>query len=227
MIKNNLEALQARIADICRRCGRDPGEVTLVGVTKYSDAATVNEAVAAGLTDIAENRVQAAREKFAHVSAAGVRRHLIGHLQSNKAKEAVALFDLIQSVDGQDLVDEINKRAAGIGKVQDILLQVDIAKEDRKFGLPPEEAGAFLEHVSGLSNIRLLGLMAMAPLTEDREIVRSVFRRCGALFKTFGREGLCAGRIQMRHLSMGMSGDYDIAIEEGATMVRIGSAIFK
>lgn len=227
MLKNNLEDLKRRIDDICRRCGRDSQEVTLVGVTKYSDAAAVNDAVAAGLTDIAENRVQAARDKFALISTAGVRKHLIGHLQSNKAREAVALFDLIQSVDSVSLLEEIDKRAASINKVQDILLQLDIAKEEQKFGLPLDEAGLFLGRVAQLSNVRLMGMMAMAPLTEDKDVIRSVFRRCRELFNNVGREWSCAGNIQMKHLSMGMSGDFDIAIEEGATMVRIGSAIFK
>ncbi|MEI6437860.1 MAG: YggS family pyridoxal phosphate-dependent enzyme [Candidatus Omnitrophota bacterium] len=227
MLKSNLDAVGQKIADICYRCGRNPQAVILVGVTKYSDAATVNEAVASGLKDIAENRIQAAKEKFALITGTGVSKHLIGHLQSNKAKEAVALFDLIQSVDSVALVDEINKRAATIGKVQDILLQVDIAKEEQKFGLPQEEAGAFLNHVSQLNNVRLLGLMTMAPLTEDKEVIRSVFRRCHELFKTIAQDWACSERVQMKHLSMGMSGDFDIAIEEGATMVRIGSLIFK
>ncbi len=227
MLRDDLDAVGTRIADICRRCGRDPLEVVLVGVTKYSDAVTVNAAVAAGLKDIAENRVQSAREKFLLVNTAGVRKHLIGHLQSNKAKEAVGIFDLIQSVDSMGLVDEINKRAAGLNKVQDILLQVDIAGEEQKFGLPQAEAGSFCGHVSHLRNVRLLGLMTMAPLTQDREAIRSVFRRCREMFIAIGKDRACAGRIEMKHLSMGMSGDFDIAIEEGATMVRIGSLIFK
>lgn len=227
MLKEPLLALRSRIEDICRGCGRAPKDVLLVGVTKYSAAAAVNEAVAAGLTDIAENRVQAAREKFALLDPVGVRKHLIGHLQSNKVKEAVGLFDLIQSVDSQALAEEINRRAAAIGKVQDILLQVDIAGEEQKFGLPEVDVEEFLRRASLLAHIRVLGLMTMAPLTEDKALIRSVFRRCRGLFTALGRDGAAAGRIQMKYLSMGMSSDFDIAIEEGATMVRIGSAIFK
>ena len=225
MIKNNLQAVRQGIVDVCRRCGRSPKDVTLVGVTKYSDAAAVNDAVAAGLADIAENRVQAAKEKFALNNGSSVRKHLIGHLQSNKARDAVQLFDLIHSVDSLSLLEEINKRAAAVGKVQEILLQLDIAKEEQKFGLAVEEANAFFTCVSRLKNVRLTGLMAMAPLTEDKAVIRAVFRRCRELLDSW--RTLSGDNIQMTHLSMGMSHDYDIAIEEGATMVRIGSLIFQ
>ncbi|MBF0594781.1 MAG: YggS family pyridoxal phosphate-dependent enzyme [Candidatus Omnitrophica bacterium] len=225
-IVKNLKDCRLKVEAACRRCGRDPGQVILVGVTKYSDAAAVNEAVAAGLKDIAENRIQAANEKFPQVNIAGITKHLIGHLQTNKAKEAVQLFDLIQSVDSIKLLDEIDKRAALAGKVQDILVQVDIAKEEQKFGLPLEEVGAFLARVSSLNNVKLKGVMTMAPLTEDKEVIRSVFRRCHELFETIGQDWSCSDRVRMNHLSMGMSSDYDIAIEEGATMIRLGHAIF-
>lgn len=224
MIKSNLDALRGKIAEICGVCGRNSAEITLVGVTKYSQVEDVQEALRAGLTDIAENRVQAAREKFIHLNAAGVRKHLIGHLQSNKARDAVALFDLIHSVDSVELLREINKRAAQQGKVQDILLQVDIAKEEQKFGLPEQEVTDFADEASKLAHVRLMGLMTMAPLTEDRELIRSVFRRCREISR---RAFPAGGNIQMKYLSMGMSHDYDIALEEGANMLRIGSLIFK
>ena len=226
MIKENLEKVLARIHSACARAGRDPGSVILVGVTKYSDAALVNEAIAAGLRHIGENRVQSAREKFP-LLAGPVTRHLIGHLQTNKAKDAVELFDLIQSVDSVKLVAEIDKRAGAAGKAQDILLQVDIAREEQKFGLPEEEIDAFLARAAAMDHLRVRGLMAMAPLTEDRDAIRSVFRRLRAHFERIAKEHAGSARIIMEHLSMGMSGDHEIAIEEGATMVRIGSAIFK
>jgi pyridoxal phosphate enzyme (YggS family) len=229
MIKQNLDTLLLNIHSICLGAGRDPGAVTVVGVTKYSDVAAINEAVAAGLLHIAENRVQSAKEKFSLIAAGNrpVVKHLIGHLQTNKAKDAVELFDLIQSVDSIKLVAEIDKRAAALGKVQDILLQVDIAREEQKFGLSEEEVDGFLKYVEGCAQVRVRGLMAMAPLTTDQEAIRSVFRRLREHFDRIKKEHPGSGRIMMEHLSMGMSGDYSIAIEEGATMVRIGSAIFK
>ncbi|NLE64983.1 MAG: YggS family pyridoxal phosphate-dependent enzyme [Elusimicrobia bacterium] len=225
MVQDRLSALSRKIRDVCLSCGRDPAEVTLVGVTKTADVPRISEALTAGLSDIAENRVQVAREKFPRLNLRGVRTHLIGHLQTNKVKEAVGIFDLIQSVDSIKLADEISKRAGTIGKVQDILLQVDIAKEEQKFGLPEEEAERFVSHVAGLQNVRLLGLMTMAPLTGDRELIRSVFRQARKMFDAF-KSGEHEDRIEMRHLSMGMSGDFEIAISEGANMVRVGSAIF-
>jgi PLP dependent protein len=221
-----LNKVREDIKAVCQRAGRSWGDVLLVGVTKYSDVAAINEAIESGLGDIAENRVQSASEKFASLSAVpSVRKHLIGHLQTNKAKEAVALFDLIQSVDSQKLVDEINKRALAIGKVQDILIQIDIAKEEQKFGLPEGDLEGMVAHCKTLGNIRVLGLMTMAPLTDDTVRVRAVFRRCKEIFD--GLKGHETPSFQMKYLSMGMSGDMGIAIEEGATMVRVGSAIFK
>ncbi|MEI8012521.1 MAG: YggS family pyridoxal phosphate-dependent enzyme [Candidatus Omnitrophota bacterium] len=224
MIKQNVDTVLAKISAVCARAGRDPRAVTLIGVTKYSSADDVNLAIAAGLKDIAENRVQAAEEKFPRLTLAerAPVKHLIGHLQSNKVKDAVRLFDMIQSVDSLKLAAEIDKRAAAVGKRQDILVQVDIAREEQKFGVAEEDLEALLVYLDGCRNVRTRGLMAMAPLTGDNVVIRSVFRRLKALF-----ERVSVGRPFMEHVSMGMSGDYEIAIEEGATMVRIGSAIFK
>ncbi len=229
MIRPNLDAVMASVQSICQRIGRAPSSVTVVGVTKYSDATAVNEAVAAGLCHIAENRVQSAKEKGPLLDFAGqtVVKHLIGHLQTNKAREAVQLFDLIQSVDSFKLAQEIDKRAAAVGKIQDILVQVDIAREEQKFGLPEEELASLLAQLKDLEHVRVCGLMCMAPLTQDKDIIRDVFRRLKAHFDNMKKEYAGSSRIMMEHLSMGMSGDYEIAIEEGATMVRIGSAIFK
>lgn len=226
MIKQNLETVISNVRTVCIRAGRDPQSVTIVGVTKYSDAAAVNEALAAGLLNIAENRVQSAKDKFPLLTRS-VTRHLIGHLQSNKAKDAVELFDLIQSVDSLKLALEIDKRSAALHKVQDILVQLDIAREEQKFGLPEEEVDRLLVQLEGCRHIRVRGLMAMAPLTEDKGVIRGVFRRLRELFDRIKKEYKSSDRIIMEHISMGMSGDYELAIEEGATMVRIGSAIFK
>lgn len=226
MITDRLNAVRRNIKEVCLKVGRSFDDVLLVGVTKYSDVAAINEAVGGGLLDIAENRVQSATEKFPQImSNSSLRKHLIGHLQTNKVKDAVLLFDLIQSVDSPRLADEINKRAGGIDKIQDILIQVDIAKEDQKFGLPEEALSGMIRHCKELSNIRVLGLMTMAPLTEDAARIRLVFRRCKELFDGLKQEGTAS--FQMKYLSMGMSGDMGLAIEEGSTMVRVGSAIFK
>lgn len=224
MVSDNLKQVLLNIHEVCGRRGRDPGEITLVGVTKFAEVPAINAAIVAGLLHIAENRVQLAEAKFPKIDYAGkpVVRHLIGHLQSNKARDAVRLFDLIQSVDSIKLADEINKRAAAIGKIQDILIQVDIAKEEQKFGLPEAELAGAVAYLDTLPNVRLLGLMTMAPLTQDKDVVRGVFRRAKEFFDQLKAHG-----APLTILSMGMSSDYEIALEEGATMVRIGSAIFK
>ncbi|MBF0619015.1 MAG: YggS family pyridoxal phosphate-dependent enzyme [Candidatus Omnitrophica bacterium] len=229
MISDNLSAVRRKIQDAALRCGRAAEEITLVGVTKFAHAAAVNEAIAAGLRDIAENRVQLAEEKFPklHVSGVGVRKHLIGHLQTNKVKDALPLFDLVHSVDSVKLLDEIEKRAAAAGKTQDILVQLDIAKEEQKFGLPVEDLDVFLVRANEGAHVRVLGLMVMAPLTEDRDVIRKVFHAGKEIFDRVKKSVHISEKVQMRHLSMGMSHDYEIAIEEGSTMVRIGSAIFK
>ncbi len=224
-----IDAVHSRIAAVCARVGRSPDAVTLIGVTKYSSADEVNDALAAGLKDIAENRVQAAEEKFPLLASEGrtVIKHLIGHLQTNKARDAVRLFDVIQSVDSLKLAAEIDKRAAVIGKVQDILVQVDIAREEQKFGVAEEDLDALAGYLEGCSHIRTRGLMAMAPLTGDADVIRAVFRRLRGQFDRLRQERSPAFARGLEHISMGMSGDYEIAIEEGATMVRIGSALFK
>ena len=229
MVTDNLQAVLANIRSVAERAGRDSNDIILIGVTKFASVDAVNEAVRAGLAHIAENKVQLAAEKFSKIDTAGKRvtKHMIGHLQTNKTKDAVQLFDMIQSVDSQKLADEINKRAAAAGKIMDILVQVDIAKEEQKFGVPEEELGTLLEHLTGLSNVRTLGLMVMAPLTEDMALIRSIFRRGRETFERLKRERSASPNMEMRFLSMGMSQDYEIAIEEGANMVRIGTAIFK
>jgi hypothetical protein len=229
MVTDNLQAILSNIRATAVKAGRDPDGIVLVGVTKFASLEAVNEAISAGLGHIAENKVQLAKEKFSRVDAAGkpVTRHMIGHLQSNKAKDAVQIFDMIQSLDTQKLADEINKRALAAGKVMDVLVQVDIAREEQKFGVPEEELDALIAHLAGLSNVRTLGLMIMAPFTEDLTVIRAVFRRGRELFERLKTSGSAFPRVQMRYLSMGMSHDYEIAIEEGANMVRIGTALFK
>jgi PLP dependent protein len=229
MVADNLQAVLSNIRNVALRVGRDPQDIILIGVTKFASVEAVNEALRAGLSHIAENKVQLAQDKFSKIDVAGrqVTRHMIGHLQSNKAKDAVQLFDMIQSLDSQKLADEINKRAAAIGKVMDVLVQVDVAREEQKFGVPEEELDTLMAHLSKLANVRTLGLMVMAPLVEDVAVIRAVFRRGKEIFERLKAAKGVSPRVEMRYLSMGMTHDYEIAIEEGANMVRIGTAIFK
>lgn len=229
MIKENLSRLRQDFADACRLSGRKPEEVTLVGVTKFISNENIQEAIDAGLTDIAENRVQEAEKKFASLyqSNPTIKRHLIGHLQSNKAKDAIAVCDLIQSVDSVKLAQEIEKQAVKINKNVDVLLQFNTAREPQKFGADPSEAMTLLETVSKLTRVRVKGFMAMAPLTEDQGIIRRAFADLRGLRDLAVKNFSGHPCIEMKFLSMGMSSDYRIAIEEGSNMVRVGSALFK
>ena len=213
-ITDNLKRLHAQIAEAAERAGRRPEEITLVAVTKKQSAAAVAEALAAGATDIGENYVQEASEKRAEVQ--GGRWHLLGHLQGNKAKPAVALFDLIQSVDSVKLAQSLGRYAQAAGKTQAILLQVHLGDEATKTGLPPDQVRDAAAEVAAVPGIALHGLMGIAPFGLDP---RPHFRDLRQLFEALPPEN-------RRTLSMGMSGDFEAALEEGATMIRVGTAIF-
>jgi len=228
MIRDNIEAVLEHISSICRNLNKDPGEITLVGVTKYADADQIKEAVDAGLTDIGENRVQDAQKKFSILDdVASVTKHFIGHLQTNKVKQALEIFDIIQSVDSLRLAQEIDKRAEVAVKTAEILFQVNMSGEEQKFGISKSNAAEMIKQSQELKNIRVLGLMTIAPMTDDKDIVRACFRDLRLLFEEMKSNFSNGGNIAMKHLSMGMTNDYKIALEEGANMVRIGSAIFK
>jgi len=210
------------VAAACEREGRSPDEVTVVGVSKTFPPTLVVEACRAGLTDIGENRVQEAAAKIPEVEALGWRPrwHLVGHLQTNKVKTALGLFDIIHSVDSVRLAAFISRQVenlpAGQAGPLPILLEVNVAGEASKFGLSPEEVGQALEQMARLPGLAVQGLMTVAPLVDDPEEVRPVFRELRRLRDALG----------LHHLSMGMTDDFEIAIEEGATIVRIGRAIF-
>ena len=214
-IRQNVEGVQAAIERACRRCGRDPREVLLIAVSKTVDLERIRLAVEAGGPAPGENRVQEAKEKVATLGHP-VPWHLIGSLQTNKAKEAARIFDCIQSVDRLELAHELDRRAQAAGRVVDGLLQVNLGEEPQKGGLPPAEVKAVLDQVAALQGLRIRGLMAIPPLVPDAEAARPYFRRLRELRDAVGLE----------HLSMGMSGDFEVAIDEGATMVRVGTAIF-
>jgi len=224
-IAANLEGVRARIARAAQRVGRDPAAVTIVVVTKTMPAEVVRAAAAAGLADIGENRVQEAAAKRAQLDdLAGVRWHMVGHLQRNKAGPALELFDTIHSVDSVDLAAALARRAAAAVRVVPILLEVNVGGEATKFGLPPREEvlRAAVEAILALPGLRLEGLMTVAPPAADPQAARPAFRRLRALAADLQSH---YPQASWRHLSMGMTDDYTVAVEEGATLVRLGRAL--
>ncbi len=213
-IQANYDAVEARVAAACGRAGRQRSEVTLVAVTKTFPAEAVTAAIAAGATDVGENRVQEARDKKPDVSGTA-RWHLIGHLQSNKAKDAVRLFDVIHSVDSRELAERIARIAAADGKRQDVLIEVNIGREEQKAGADPDHVVELARACAQMDGLNLRGLMAIPPVGEP-EAMRPLFR---ALLKL-------RDEARLTDLSMGMTDDFEIAIEEGSTIVRVGRAIF-
>lgn len=223
-IAKNLEDIRARIGAAARRAGRDPGEVTLIAVSKTFGADRVRAAFNAGQRDFGENKVQEALQKIGETADIQIRWHLIGHLQSNKVRKAAAPFACIHSIDSVDLLRRLDNAAADAGVTPDVLVQVDLAGEDTKFGAPVDEARRIVDAALACRAVRLAGLMLLPPWNEDQEQTRPWFARLRALRD----EWIAAGvpRDALRHLSMGMSHDFEAAIEEGATMVRVGTAIF-
>jgi PLP dependent protein len=219
-LATNIANVRARIRAAAERGGRRADDVLLVAVTKTVDAARVRDAAALGLRTFGENRVQDAREKIPAVS--GVSWHLIGSLQRNKAKEAVRLFDVLESVDSDALAEELSRRAVEQERAVDVLVQVNVAREPQKHGASPEEAAAVVRRTAALPGLRLRGLMTIAPAVSDPDEVRPVFRALRELRDNL--QGVLGAALP--ELSMGMSEDFEVAIEEGATMVRIGRAIF-
>ena len=217
----NLNRIQQRITAACARAGREPASVTLLAVTKTQPPEAVCEAAGLGLTLFGENKVQEAKAKIP-LCPGRLRWHMIGHLQSNKCRDAVELFDMIQSVDSLALAKELNKRAEQAAKRMPILLEVNIVGEASKFGYPPERLLAELAQLNALPRLEIHGLMTIPPWSPDPEKARPLFRQMREL-KQRCEEVLGA---PLPHLSMGMTGDFEVAIEEGATIVRIGTALF-
>lgn len=222
-IRENIEAINKNKDEIAGRVGRKPGEVLLIAVTKTRTAEEINEAIEAGITDIGENKVQEIMDKYEAVKP--VRWHMIGHLQTNKVKYIIDKVSMIHSVDSFRLAEEIDKRAAQHGVTMDILVQVNTAMEESKFGITSEETGKLIEDIlERCPNIRIRGLMCIAPFEDDPEDVRVFFRETKMLYEKYA--GLSHSRLDFQYLSMGMSHDYEAAILEGSNMIRVGTAIF-
>jgi len=218
-------AVRERIAAAALRCGRSAADVRLVAVSKGQPAEAVREGFAAGLRDFGENKLQEAEAKMdalADLRPRGAVWHLVGHLQSNKARDAGARFDYVHSLDEAGLGPRLEQGAARAGRVLKALVQVDLAGEETKFGLPPERLFPALEQLRGSPSLHVVGLMALPPYEEDPERVRPFFRRLRELRDGARERDL----LQGGELSMGMSHDFEVAIEEGATMVRVGTALF-
>ncbi len=223
-MKERLLAIQERITAAAHACQRDPKTVRLVAVSKTIPAGVVRQAIEAGADILGENYVQEARDKFNTLHTYDVAWHFIGHLQSNKAKYAVRIFDLIHSVDSLKLARELDKQARKVDKVQSILIQVNVAQEASKSGITPSEAAALIGDVAQLDHIAIKGLMTMPPFFNNPEKVRPYFAALRQLSQKIEARNL--PNVSMKELSMGMTGDFEAAIEEGATFVRVGTAIF-
>jgi len=229
MIKDNINEIKERISSVCARVKRDPAAITIVVVTKNRTPEEIKEALDSGLTEIGENKVQEALLKYDVLHPTSnvqhpMKWHMIGHLQGNKVKEAIKIFDLIQSVDSLRLAQEIDKQAAKINKIQDILLEVKTSPEATKFGLQPEEVIGVLKAASELKYIKVRGLMTIAPIVDNPEQARPYFRRLRELRDKI--VPLSTVNCELSTLSMGMTDDFEVAIEEGANMIRLGRAIF-
>ena len=223
MIAENLTNVKNNIKEACMKAGRDVSEVTLVAVSKMKPNKDILEAYDAGIRVFGENYVQELAEKMEELPD-DIKWHMIGHLQRNKVKYIVGRVDMIHSVDSRRLAQEISERSLKLGKVTDILAQINMAGEESKFGLRPDEATDFAIAVSEMKGIRLRGLMTSAPFVEDAEKNRNIFRSMKDLSVDIMKKNI--DNVLMDTLSMGMTADYKVAIEEGATLVRVGTAVF-
>ncbi len=223
-IEKNYAEVKTRVKEICERAGRNPDDVKIIAVSKTFPISNIMELNQDGQYDFGENRIRELRDKYYNISfqyEGKINWHMIGHLQSRKVKDIVAFIHLIHSVDSFELALEIDTKAKQINKIIDILIQVNTSNESQKQGLVPADTLNVCKQIRELKNVRIKGLMTMAKLTEDTEEIRSSFRSLKKMF-----DEMKSDFSDMEHLSMGMSHDYEIAIEEGATMLRIGSAIF-
>jgi pyridoxal phosphate enzyme (YggS family) len=223
-IASNLQSVRARIDAAARRAGRDPSDIRLIAVSKTFSADHVRAAWSAGQRDFGENKVQEALQKIGGTADMEIRWHLIGHLQSNKAKKAAGAFACIHSVDSVDLLRKLDAAAVDLGATPEVLVQVDLAREETKFGAAADDARRIMEASQTARAVRMAGLMLIPPWNEDQEQTRPWFARLRQLREAWLAEGVPPASLGQ--LSMGMSHDFEAAIEEGATLVRVGTAIF-
>jgi len=223
-IKENLDILREEIKKTVLKVNKDPKDIRLVVVTKTIDIERIKEVINLGVVDIGENRIQEAKQKYPYLSSFDITLHMIGHLQTNKVKDAVRMFHLIQSLDSLKLAKEIDKESKKINKVSSVLVEVNVGNELTKFGFKYEDVLPFLKEAEALENIKILGLMTVAPIFKNTEDVRPIFKKLKVLFDEIKK--MSFKNVDMQYLSMGMSSDFKIAIEEGSNMIRIGTAIF-
>lgn len=223
-ISKNLEQIKQNIKEVCQRCGRTPDEITLIAVSKTMPAEYILEAAESGQFHFGENRARELEQKMLEIERDDIVWHMIGNLQTRQIKNITAGVHVVHSVEQAKYMREINRRAEQAGRIVDILIQVNISSEEQKGGCHPDEVGNLLSEATGLGNIRVIGLMGMAALTDNPEETRPQFKLLRKVLESHQSHN--GGNIQLRHLSMGMSNDYEVAIEEGATMIRVGSAIF-
>jgi pyridoxal phosphate enzyme (YggS family) len=223
-LRERLARVNERLDRAAQRAGRKHEDLTLIGVSKTIDVATIQEAVDAGLHTLGENKVQEAAEKVPLVRGGGLSWHLIGHLQSNKARTAVSVFDTIHTVDSAQLAKRLDKIAVELGRRLDVLVQVNIAGETTKSGAAESDLGRLIETLDAAKSLRLVGMMTIPPFSDSPETSRPYFRKLRRILEqvNLGRPAA----LKLTQLSMGMSSDFEVAIEEGATMVRVGTAIF-
>ena len=223
-VAENLAEIRSRIDELARSAGRNPEEVKLIAVSKTKPVPLIKEAVAAGALDLGENKPQEIVLKYPEFEGDNVRWHMIGHLQKNKVRHIIDKAELIHSVDSLALAEEINKRAEAIGKIQKILIQVNVTGEDSKSGVSPDDTAELCREISRLNNVRIMGLMTISVSGYTYEENKRVFDSLAALAARI--DGMKIDNVSMKELSMGMSHDFDAAIAAGATMVRVGTAIF-
>ena len=222
-VRENIQIVQYRIASAAQRVGRDASSIELVAISKTKPLSLIVEAIDAGVTDIGENRVQEATSKHSQVNRP-VKWHLVGHLQTNKVKQALQMFDLIHSVDSLRLLAEINRRSCQLSCQTDVLVEVNTSGEESKYGLQPNKVPSFMESALEYTHVHIKGLMTVGKFVPALEEVRPSFTLLRKIKEAIDSQGY--PNIQMKYLSMGMTNDFEVAIEEGANMVRIGSAIF-
>lgn len=223
-LEDNYREVKADIKNICERIGRNPDDIKIIAVSKSFPMSKIIELVSYGQMDFGENRVRELRDKYYNISFQHEKKlnwHMIGHLQSRKVKDVVAFISLIHSVDSLELAEEIDRTAKKINQVKDILIQINTSDEPQKYGLKPTDAASVCKSISQFSNIRLKGLMTMAKFTENEDEIRDSFRMLKNLYDSMEPD-----YKDLEYLSMGMSHDYKIALEEGSNMLRIGTAIF-